>query len=209
MRKWKNAYIQILTTEIREGQKQGNPRIVWPETNEPRQTKTTTHRGNMFLKDIEWDIQSETHVSHHAMQTYIEEHFARMREKWEVGRIQPEAWANNTQMERYADEQRSFRIKHSSSKAQQYSQNWRTEQKINGLGKGTDGHEFAREIQKLSNRKSVGYDDLTAEVFKINSTWLIPIIKQMCNIIAHRKAMPKWWQRGLMTFLRRKMRATT
>ena len=46
---------------------------------------------------------------------------------------------------------------------------WGGGRQINELGMDTNGHDVEQAIEKLSNRNSVGYDELTAVVFKINT----------------------------------------
>ena len=120
-RKWKNDHIQLITNVIREGQKLGHSRIARGEIKELKQTETSTLRGNMVLQDTNGDIQSEAHSSLHIMQTYIKEHFARMRGNWEVGCITPEDWKDKAHMELQTDEQSIRYIRRSNSKLQQYA----------------------------------------------------------------------------------------
>ena len=51
----------------------------------------------MILKDKEGKIQSETHMNLETMQRYIRQHFARMREKWEITCITEDEWAKTPQ----------------------------------------------------------------------------------------------------------------
>ena len=114
------------------------------------------------------------------MQTYVKEHFARMREEWAINCIAPTAWRNKEHLEIQTNDSRKFNIKHRNSRVQQYSHSGENRQQpINSKGSITSAHEIRQAITKLGNRKSVGYDELTAEIFKINSEWLVPIIRSI------------------------------
>ena len=77
-------------------------------------------------------------------------------------------------------------------------------QQIANLGNDISEREITRAIQKLSNRKSVGHDELTAEISKENSEWLTPILKTLFNNTAKLNVMPKGWLQGVMTFIRKR-----
>ena len=164
----------------------------------------------MLLKDGEGKTQGETHINLNAMQNYIKEHVARMRKEWEVNCITPDAWRSKEHLEAQTIEESEFYINHHNSKVQQYANsNEARKQQIDNLGSIASEHEIRQAITKLSNRKSVGYDELGAEIFKVNSEWLIPIIKIMFNQILHHKVMPKGWLNGIMTCLRKKKHEAT
>ena len=174
-RKWKNEHIKIITEEIREGQKKGNARIVWRKINELKQPKQNIRHGNMVLKDKDGNIQSETHINLTTMRSYIKEHFTRVREDWKINCITAAAWHNKEQLDAQIGKGSEFDTKHKNSKLQQYADsNTERRKQIDNLGNPIDENEIKRAITKLSNRKSVGYDELTAEIFKANSEWLTP-----------------------------------
>ena len=200
-----NAYVKIITREIQDGQKKGNARIVWQRINELKQSKQNTRRGNMILKDNEGNVQRETHINLKTMQVYIKERFARMRENWAVNCITPDAWRNEEQLGECINGGSEFNYKHRNSKVQQYANSSKERKRqISNLGHIANEHEITQAITKLSNRKSVGYDELTAGIFKVNSEWLIPIIETMFNQIFAHKAMPEGWLGGILTFLQKK-----
>ena len=132
----------------------------------------------MVLKDSEGTAQSETHTNLKIMQNYVKEHFARMREEWEVNCIKSDAWHDREHLDAQIHERSEFATKRQNSKVQQYANSGEDRRRQNGkLGDITSEHEIGQAVAKLSNRESVGYDELTAEVFKVNREWLIPIIK--------------------------------
>ena len=116
-----NVYIKIIAKEIQDGQKNGNARIAWQRIKELKQSKQNTRHGNMVLKDKNGNIQSETHVNLKTMQSYIEEHFARMREDWQISCIAPATWHDKEQLNIQISEKGEFNIKHRNSKVQQYA----------------------------------------------------------------------------------------
>ena len=163
-----NGYIKIITKEIQDGQQKGNARIVWQRINELKQSRQNTRHGNMVLKDKNGNIQSGTHINLTTIQLYIKEHFTRMREYWQISCITTSAWNAKEQHGIQICEESEFNIKHRNSMVQQYANSVDKRRKqINNLGNITNGHEIRQAITKLSNRKSVGYDELTAEIFKV------------------------------------------
>ena len=48
-------------------------------------------------------------------------------------------------------------------------------------------------IQKLRNRKTVGPDEITDGIIKINEEWLSPTLKQLRNTCRDKNAMPRGW----------------
>ena len=139
------------------------------------------------------------------MQLYIMEHFTRTREDWEIKCITPSAWRDKKQLGIQIHGGSEFNIRHRNSRVQQYANSGEERrQQINSLGNITNEHEIRKAITKLSNRKSVRYDELTAEILKVNIERLIQIIKTMFNQIPKHKEVPKGWLNGVMTFLQKK-----
>ena len=60
---WANRLIEIVTEEIRMGQRQGEARIVWQKINELKHKKTNMGKGNMVLKGKDGKPQSEPQVN--------------------------------------------------------------------------------------------------------------------------------------------------
>ena len=113
------------------------------------------------------------------MQTYIGEHFARTRENWAIRCIPPNIWHNEEQLNQHINSDNELNRKHHNSRVQQYANTSDERRKqIENLGQNISEYEITQAIAKLSNRKSVGYDEITAGIFKANKEWIVPIIKQ-------------------------------
>ena len=67
--------------------------------------------------------------------------------------------------------------------------------------------EVTEAITKLNSSKSVGRDQITAEIITANQSRITPILRQLYNNCAINNAMPKNWTGGIITFLRKKSAA--
>ena len=64
--------------------------------------------------------------------------------------------------------------------------------------------EIQKEIQKISNGKAVGRDQIESATFKGNSEWVTPILQKLYNASKQNNEMPKRWIEGVITFIHNK-----
>ena len=201
----KNRYIERITDEIREGQKQGIARIVWRKINAPEKPLIRKQKRKMALKDDIGDNQSVAYVNVGTMGKYIKQHFTRALGKWAITCIVDEMWTIREENDETWNIANEHKNKHDSSHIQQYAKTGiNKKQYVEATGRDIQGYEIQKDIRKLNNGKSVGSDEISDGAIKINKDWVAPILKQMFNRFAHNNAIPKEWAKGIMTLLHKK-----
>ena len=187
------------------GAKTGGSKNRLAENQRTQNKKTNMRQGNMALKDKDGRPQSEPHVNLQIMKEYIKQHFARTRAKWEIECIPHEACEEEDKLRDYIKKNDTLQTRRQSSNVQQYAKSSDAREKYtHRIGQPISSQEIKQAIAKLSNRKSVGKDELTAETFKANEEWITQILQAMFNQIGKNKTMPQSWIRGIMTFLHKK-----
>ena len=124
----------------------------------------------MAPKGHQCRTQSETSVNLKTTQRYFAQHFSRMRKIWEIDCIDEETWIKRREIEARLGENNKFTKQHKNSRLQQYatsSDSRRTQ--IDKLGCRVTENEIEIAIQKLRNRKTVGADEITDGIIKINA----------------------------------------
>ena len=166
---------------------------------------TVRKQGNMALADDNGNANSEPKINLETMRKYISQHFARMQETWEIECIPNEIWACANDRNEPPNNYDKHTQRHNKSIMQQYSNtSQQRKQQIDQMEKEITHNEITKAIQKLNNRKSVGKDQITAEIIKENQDWVTPILQKLLNGCNKRNAMPKSWLGGVVTFLRKK-----
>lgn len=165
----------------------------------------------MVLKEKEGEQQSETKANLEIMRKYIDEHFARIREEWEIKCLPNEIWAQQGSETYLLEEHSHFRQQqHNSSAVQRYADtNEKRRQQIDVMGGEIRLNEIQKEMQKISNRKAVGKDQIAAGTFKENRERLAPIRQQLYNTSKNNNATPKAGLKGRSHSHIRRMQLTT
>ena len=166
------------------------------ENKRAEKKRISEKQGNTVLTNDKGIANSETEQNIETVREYIRQHFARKQEEWEVECVQNEIWASTENQEELPQECHKHTKRHNESILQQYA---RTSQQrrhqINQLGGEITQKETSQAIKKLSSRKSVGKDQITAEIIKANQEWITPILRKLLNSCNKRNAMPKSWLR--------------
>ena len=115
-----------------------------------------------------------------------------MREEWKIKCIPGEVRTNQEAGKKSNKIEKEHVIRHEQSRIQQYAKLGKERAEyIHAMGQEITEHDISKAINKLNNRKSLGKDEITAEIIKENKEWIIPLTKKCITEVQSTTQRPR------------------
>ena len=200
-KRWKNRELQILTEEIRDNVENHNMRNVWQRINQLKNQPNSNQKHTGFINS-DGKLKVRTPDVLAIMTAEIKKHFhqseADKREgKTEINELN---WENDENNNTYMIPHECGK-KRNDSKLRKYFNSQEDQYMENKLTDKFNHIEVHRAINALNNRKAVGTDRTSGEIWKKNVDWLATFATHLLNQCAELFWMPHTWKQGIITYI--------